>query len=41
MTIGKEATTSFFRKQKLNAKSSTQAELIGINDGMANVLWAR
>ena len=41
MTLG----TGFFHvqssKQKLVAKSSTEAELIGVSDGLSMVLWAR
>ena len=28
-------------KQKLNSKSSTEAELIGVSDGLNPVLWLR
>ena len=33
--------TSFWRKQKINAKSSTEAELIGVDDAIPQVLWTR
>ena len=29
------------RKQKLNTKSSTEAELVGIDDVMPQILWTR
>ena len=32
MTFGSGAVTGFSQKQKLNAKSSTEAELIGVDD---------
>ena len=41
MTLEKGAFTSFSRKQKLNAKSSTEAELIGVDDVMPQILWTR
>jgi hypothetical protein len=28
-------------KQKLNTKSSTEAELVGVDDGMPQILWTR
>lgn len=31
----------FCRKQKLNVKSSTEAELVGVDDGLPLVLWTR
>ena len=39
MTLGQGAITSFSCKQKLNAKSSTEAELIGIDEAMSQILW--
>ena len=41
MTLGKRAVVSISSKQKVNARSSTEAELIGINDIISNVLWAK
>ena len=41
MTLGKGAVISFYRKQKLSAKSSTEAELIGVDDAIPQVLWTR
>jgi len=28
-------------KQKLNTRSSTEAELVGVNDTLPNILWTR
>ena len=39
MTMGKGAITSLSRKQKLNTRSSTEAELVAVDDCMAQVLW--
>ena len=41
MSFGEGAVNSFSRKQKLNAKSSTEAEVIGVDDGIPAVLWTR
>lgn len=41
MTMGRGAFYSGSTKQKLNTKSSTEAELVGVNDFMAQVLWTR
>ena len=41
MSLGKGATMSFSRSQKLNGRSSTEAELIGLDDAIPNILWAR
>ena len=38
LTMGKGAITSFSRKQKLNSISSIEAEVIGVDDGLAEVL---
>ena len=40
-TMGTGAVTSFSWKQKLNAKSSTEGELIGVNDALPQILWSR
>jgi len=40
MTLGKGTTYAASSKQKLNTKSSTEAELVAIDDSMAQVLWA-
>ena len=39
MTLGKGAITSFSRKQKINTKSSTESEIVGVDDAMPSVLW--
>jgi len=41
MMLGKGAVYSSSCKQKLNTKSSTEAELVGIDDAMGQVLWTR
>jgi len=41
MMLGKGAMYSSSCKQKLNIKSSTKAELVGIDDAMGQVLWTR
>ena len=41
IVLGMGVITSFSCKQKLNAKSSTEAELIGIDDALPQVLWTR
>ena len=41
MMFGKGAMYSSSCKQKLNTKSSTEAELVGIDDTMGQVLWTR
>ena len=41
MTLGRGAIQSISRKQKLNTRSSTEAELIGVDDNMAQVIWTK
>ena len=41
MTMGTGAIQSMSRKQKLNTRSSTEAELIGVNDAITMVLWTK
>ena len=41
MTLGKGVVMSFSRKQKLNAKSSTEAELIRVDDVMPQIMWIK
>ena len=41
MTMGRGAIQSISRKQKLNTRSSTEAELIGVDDAMVMILWTK
>ena len=41
MTLGKGAFYGASTKQKLNTTSSTEAELVGVNNLMPQVLWTR
>ena len=41
MSVGRGSTYSVSRKQKLNTRSSTEAELVRVNDAMSLVLWTR
>ena len=41
LSMGKGGVMSISTKQKLNTKSSTEAELVGVDDGMPMVLWTR
>ena len=41
MTMGGGVMQSISRKQKLNSRSSTEAELIGVDDAMTQVLWTK
>ena len=44
MSMGKDGCVSIIsipKKQKLNTKSSTEAELIGADDAMPQMLWTR
>ena len=41
MTMGEGAMQTLSRKQKLNSRSSTEAELIGVDDGATQVLWTK
>jgi hypothetical protein len=40
MTLGSGSIISLSRKQKLNTRSSTEAELVGIDDAMSPIIWA-
>ena len=41
MTMGGGAITSLSKKQKLNTRSSTEAELVAVDDCMSQVLWTK
>ena len=41
MSLGKGSIVSMAKKQKLNTKSSTEAEVVGVDDAMPQVLWTR
>jgi hypothetical protein len=41
MSLGKGSVYSTLTRQKLNTKSSTEAELVGVDDVMPLVLWTR
>ena len=41
MTLGKGSIDSTSTKQKLNSKSSTEAELIGMSDIIGQILWTQ
>ena len=41
MSMGKGCPISISTKQKLNTRSSTEAEVVGVNDAMYLVLWVR
>jgi len=39
MSFGKGAAMSLSKKQELNARSSTESELIGIDDAILSIMW--
>jgi hypothetical protein len=41
LTLGKGATYAVSTKQKLNTKSSTESEVVGVDNRMPQVLWTR
>jgi hypothetical protein len=41
MSLGKGSPISFSRKQKINTKSSTEAEVVGVDDAMSLIVWTR
>lgn len=41
MSLSKGAVKSFLQKEKLNAPSSAEVEMIGINDELPMILWFR
>ena len=41
MSLGKGAAMSFSTGHKLNGRSSTEAELIGIDDAISSMMWGK
>jgi len=41
MTLGKGSASSYSLKQKVNARSSTEAELIGVDEIVSKILWTK
>ena len=41
MTLGQGAIQSISTKQKVNTRSSTEAELVAVDDVMAQILWTK
>jgi hypothetical protein len=41
LTLGRGALTSLSKKQKLNTRSSTEAELVGADDASTLILWTK
>jgi hypothetical protein len=41
MTLGKGAAITISRKQGINTRSSTEAEVVGVDDAIGPLLWAR
>ena len=41
MTLGQGATFSMSTRQRLNTKSSTEAELVGVDDALPQIVWTR
>ena len=41
LTSGHGSVLSISAKQKINTKSSTEAELVGVNDAMTFVMWTK
>ena len=41
MSLGKGSIYSSSTRQKLNTKSSTEAELVGVSDAMTQIVWTR
>mmetsp|Transcript_17391 Transcript_17391/g.36466 ORF Transcript_17391/g.36466 Transcript_17391/m.36466 type:complete len:122 (+) Transcript_17391:4324-4689(+) len=39
LLLGKGGVISMSRKQKLNTKSSTEAEVVGVDDASSQILW--
>ena len=40
MTLGEGAVMNFSRKQKVNTRSSTETEIVGVDDAIPDVLWS-
>eukprot|EP00804_Cyclotella_cryptica_P030969 CCRYP_013562-RB/>CCRYP_013562-RB protein AED:0.42 eAED:0.03 QI:0/-1/0/1/-1/0/1/0/310 len=40
MTMGRGAVLSYSWKQKVNTKSSTETEMVGVDDAISNILWS-
>ena len=41
MTLGSGASMSMSKAHKLNTKSSTKAELVGVYDALPDILWGK
>ena len=41
MTMGEGAIFSISRKQKLNTRSSTEAELVAADDVVSSIVWTK
>jgi hypothetical protein len=41
MTLGKGCATSHCGKQKVNTRSSTESELVGIDDVVTKIIWTK
>ncbi len=41
MTMGRGAILSMSRKQKINTRSSTEAELVAVDDSLSQILWTK
>jgi hypothetical protein len=41
MSLGKGTVFSTSTRQKINTKSSTEAELVGVDDAMPSIIWTR
>ena len=41
VSVGKGSFYSMSSKQKINTRSSTEAELVGVNDAMSMIIWMR
>jgi hypothetical protein len=41
MTMGQGAISSISRKQKMNTRSSTEAELVAVDDVVGSIIWTK